>query len=87
MQHANVITTLTLENNAQPGSSTTVTGHLTLVDLAGKVRAKLKAHGGLVNGAQSSEVIRDLAIVDTTEHDGRWRVVSVGYDGRVVVTA
>lgn len=50
-----------------PTRSTTVTGHLVLIDLAGKVRSKLKVHGGVVNGAQSSEVVRDLAVVDDSE--------------------
>ncbi len=62
-----------------------------LLDLQGKVRSKLKVHGFTDSGSgtQPSQVVRDVAMVDASEsgEEGAWRAVSVGYDGKVCISA
>lgn len=66
--------------------STTTTGHLILLDLHGKTHSRLKVHGGIINGQEISGVVRDVAMVGEADKPETWRVVSVGYDGRVRIS-
>jgi hypothetical protein len=49
--------------------------------MTGELRSSLKVHGG-PDG--SNAIIRDCAVADLG--DGRWEVVSVGYDRKVQIT-
>lgn len=77
--------------------TTNANGQLTLLSLQGQVKSKLKVHAARSGVAGTSDVVRDLAIVELgeveREGDGKgeeaekgWEVVSVGYDRTVKLT-
>jgi hypothetical protein len=65
-------------------STTTPTGHLKLIAMAG-TRNTVKIHGATDLGQASSEVVRDCCVVQH-EEGGDWEVVSVGYDRRIRIS-
>lgn len=58
-------------------------GEITLLSLQGEVRSKLKVHAARAGVVGTSDVVRDIAVV---ELEGGWEVVSVGYDRTVKMT-
>lgn len=73
--------------------TTTTTGHLNLIDLNGKIRSKLKVHGEMLNGMTTSNIIRDLEVVERPVGEGEghggpgWQVISVGYDSTIKLSS
>ena len=64
-------------------SNTSPNGYLNLLPLNGET-SSIKVHGGLTElGQASSEVVRDVAVVQDGED---WVVVSVGYDRQIRFT-
>ncbi len=63
--------------------TTTPNGYLNLIAITGETRSSVKIHGAWDIGQASSEVVRDCCVVS---EDGRWEVVSVGYDRRVRIS-
>jgi len=59
---------------------------LNLIDLSGAIKSKFKAHGGIVNGQETSGIVRDVVAFGEADRPESWRVVSVGYDGRVQIS-
>ena len=65
--------------------TTSPNGYLNLLTLDGTTRSSIKVHGGLTElGQASSEVVRDIAVVEDQEQG--WVAVSVGYDRQVRIT-
>jgi hypothetical protein len=68
-------------------STTTTSGHLNLIELStGTAKSKFKAHGGIVNGNETSGIVRDVVSFGESELPDTWRVISVGYDGRIQIS-
>jgi hypothetical protein len=73
------------------GSAVAVTsddGFVSIVDLAGKVRARIPAHGQHPTSGVRSEMVRDVAVVEEENgEEGRKkvRVYSAGFDHTVRV--
>ena len=67
--------------------TTTTSGHLNLIDLTGSIKSKFRAHGGTSNGTELSGIVRDVAMLGSADRPDSWRAVSVGYDGRIQISA